>query len=133
MLRSIHVFLQFAEKYPDKPPVKLSKFSASRPEHVQLVNSTPLNVCLCIYHENFIQCCTVLHKHLLSFPAYGLELKRLLTCNDSSKDCWFKSCAHCLPENVEKKLRALVKGNEKKSIEWWQRQIAQKKSVKLER
>lgn len=54
------------------------------------------------------------------FPAYGLELKRLLTCNDSSKDCWFKNCAHCLPENVEKKLRAFIKGNEKKKIKWWQ-------------
>lgn len=110
----------FAENYPDKPPVKLAKFCALRPAHVQLVNLTPKNVCVCIYHENFIQCCTVLHKYLPQFPPYGIELKRLLTCNDETKDCWFKDCAHCGPKIVETKLRALIKGNEKKQLKWWQ-------------
>lgn len=109
-----------ADDYPDKPPVKRAKFCALRPSHVLLVESTPKNVCLCIYHENFVQCCAVLHQHLAQFPAYGTEFKRLVTCNDDSKDCWFKDCQHCSPKIVEKKLRELIKGNEKKSVKWWQ-------------
>ncbi len=77
-------------------------------------------MCVCIYHENFIQICTVLHKNLPQFPSYGTELKRLLTCNDESRDCWFGNCAQCSAKTVENKLRALIKGNDKKRINWWQ-------------
>lgn len=113
-------FFRLAEKYENKVPVKLAKFSALRPAHVKLVNATPQTVCLCIYHENFEQCCSVLHKHLSQFPAYGSELKRLFTCNDDNKDCWFKTCVACSTQTVEKKLQALMKGKEKKKITWWQ-------------
>lgn len=87
---------------------------------MKLVNSTPKTVCVCIYHENVKLCCDSLHKHLAKFPSYGPELKRILTCNDWNKDCWFKDCVDCRPEIAEKKLRAVIKGHEKDKIQWWQ-------------
>lgn len=80
----------------------------------------PNNVCVCIYHANFIEACTVLHKHVQEFPAYGTELTQLLVCCEFNRDCWFKTCADCSPTIVEQKLREIVAGKNNVKVTWLQ-------------
>lgn len=100
-------------------PVRLSKFSSLRPSHVKLVNSTPLDQCLCMYHSNFILCCNALHQSMPEFPVYGEELERLLLCENPTKGCWYRSCLKCV--NAEKILTGILKKSGKKpqSVTMW--------------
>lgn len=80
------------------PLLKRSKFCSLRPPHVQLINQMPHNVCYCLYHTNFIECCTPLHNNLPQFPSYGEDLMSLLPCdtnNETNKDCWLRKCTRC--------------------------------------
>ncbi len=77
-------------------PVGLSKFCALRPSHVKLVDSTPLDQCLCLYHTNFIMCCKAVHQNLPEFPVYGKQLESLLLCENPGKVCWLGKCTKCV-------------------------------------
>lgn len=79
----------------------------------------PHDLCTCIYHENFIECCSVLNKNVPGFPAYGQELMLLLVC-DLSKNCSFKTCKVCAMENIEKKLIGMLQGTKKSYVNWYQ-------------
>lgn len=87
--------LIFSSKEQQKPPLKRFKFCALRPKQVKLLGNMPHDVCTCVYHQNFIECCTVLNKNIAGFPAYGPELMLLLVC-DISKACSFKTCKVCV-------------------------------------
>lgn len=106
--------------FPGKPQVKLAKFCALRPNFVKLCGCMPNNVCVCIYHANFIEACTVLHKSVEGFPSYGPELNPLLVCCEFQKDCWFKTCAECSPKKIEAKLLNMIAGSGHKVVKWLQ-------------
>ena len=57
----LEVFALFKEEYPDITVGK-SKFADLRPKHVLLSSKLPHNVCLCRYHENFINANNAFHK-----------------------------------------------------------------------
>lgn len=80
----------------------------------------PHDLCTCIYHQNFIECCSALNKNIAGFPAYGEELMLLLLCDISSKQCSFKTCKVCTMKNVEKKLIAMLKDTKKSNVTWYQ-------------
>lgn len=80
----------------------------------------PHDLCTCIYHQNFIECCTVLNKNVAGFPTYGPELMLLLVCDISSKACSFKTCKDCVMENVEKKLIGMFQGTKRSNVTWHQ-------------
>lgn len=102
--------------------MKLTKFCALRPKHVKLLNDMPHDVCCCIYHENFIECCSILNKNLPVFPPYGEKSTLLLTCDPPTRACWSKTCEKCLPTTVDKRLSDLLKATKKsnKKVEWLQ-------------
>lgn len=106
--------------FSGKPGVKLAKFCALRPKFVKLCSCMPNNVCVCIYHANFIEACTVLHKSVPQFPAYGPELTQLLVCCEFNRDCWFKTCTDCSLKNIEIKLFDIIAGSGHKMIIWTQ-------------
>lgn len=82
----------------------------------------PHDVCCCIYHENFIECCDVLSKNIPGFPSYGSECTKLLICEKPTRACWFKTCEGCLPKFVDKKLNDLLKASKKsnRKVQWLQ-------------
>lgn len=53
--------------------LKKSKFFKLRPSHVLPVSETPANLCLCIYHADFINVIDSLNKIVPEIPAYGDE------------------------------------------------------------
>lgn len=93
-----------------------------RPKHVKLVNDLPHDVCCCIYHQNFIECCSILSKNLPGFPSYEMKSTLLLTCDPPTRACWFKTCEECLPAVVDKRLNDLLKASKKsnKKVKWLQ-------------
>lgn len=105
-----------------KSPVQLSKFSALRPKHVELVSDMPKELCLCLYHSNFIQCCSALNKYLPQFPTYGPEATQLLICDNPLEDCWFKTCKKCSISIVNRKLQDFckLKSVKSKRVVWKQ-------------
>jgi len=66
-IKEAHAF--FLEENTDVG-IGLSKFSELRPPHVLLNSQIPMNVCGCVYHENFIQAVDALHKVFPSIPPY---------------------------------------------------------------
>lgn len=65
-LREAHAI--FCNEYG--PLIGKSKFADLRPKHVMLSNKLPHNVCLCKYHENFINAINAFHKLVPQFPEY---------------------------------------------------------------
>lgn len=63
-----------------------SKFAELQPEHVLLSNKLPHNVCLCKYHENFINAINVLHKIVPHFPEYNKNLPESFVCKIQNKN-----------------------------------------------
>lgn len=115
-------------RFPDeneaesRPPVKMSKFCTLRPHNVKLVGQTPRNVCFCIYHSNFIQCCAAIHKFIPQIPKYGPELTEWLVCEDQTRECYFKTCKKCATSNINDKFIAASKRPEVqgKTVQWMQ-------------
>lgn len=103
-----------------------------RPDHVKLAKDMPHNVCVCKYHSNFIECCNVLHANLPEFPAYGRESMQLFVCDESSKDCCFKTCVKCNPTIIGAKLKTMAKkcNDTKKELKWklWEKLPNQKRT-----
>lgn len=103
------------------PPVKLSKFCELRPDHVKLVGSTPLETCFCLYHSNFIMCCSAINRFMPEFPKYGATLDNLLLCKDPRKSCWMRNCVKCSDTKVQQTIDDIVKrsGNDLKATVKW--------------
>lgn len=80
----------------------------------------PNNGCVCIYHANFIEACSALHKAVPQFPSYSLDLTQLLVCCEFGRDCWFKTCDDCSPKKIEEKLFNIIAGSGLKLVKWLQ-------------
>lgn len=72
-----------------------SKFAELQPKHVKLSNKLPHNVCLCIYHENFILAVTALYKGVPSFPKYSVTLCEAFMCSPVTKTCGLGNSKIC--------------------------------------
>ncbi|XP_037050033.1 uncharacterized protein LOC119085183 isoform X2 [Bradysia coprophila] len=106
------MFLEQAVQNSDeKPPIRFSKFCALRPDHVKLVNDTPLDQCRCFYHSNFILCCEAINRFMPKFPKYGNDLERLILCNNPKKECYLRKCKTC--PNIEDILATAMKNSDK--------------------
>ena len=84
----------FCEEYPETKIGK-SKFAELRPKHVLLLNKLPHNVCMCRYHENFIDAINALHNTCRDFPRYTYELPGRFLCAESMEQCWLNKCSEC--------------------------------------
>ena len=71
-----------------------SKFAELRPKHVLLSSKLPHNVCLCKYHENFINAVNALHKVSPAMPMYTHDPQTFL-CDAVNKECWMNQCEKC--------------------------------------
>lgn len=60
-----------------------------------LSSKLPHNVCLCKYHENFINAVNALHDASPTFPAYSHDLPEHFLCKGPTRDCWFNECSSC--------------------------------------
>lgn len=73
----------------------MSSFSKLKPKFIKFIGDIPQNMCLCIYHSNFIQSVNALHKYVKNIPDYGSDFFKLFLCENSTKDCWFGNCTNC--------------------------------------
>lgn len=62
-------------------------FHQNRPPHVKTINDLPLDMCLCSYHENFIQAVDALHKYVPNVLDYKKGFVRQFLCKETSADC----------------------------------------------
>ncbi len=72
MFKLEDVFRKFCEEN-ETCGIKLSLFCKLRPSHVLLMSQMPHNVCLCIYHDNFISAVNAISKAVPGFPKYDDE------------------------------------------------------------
>lgn len=63
-------------------------FYTNRPKHVKLNSDLPHDMCMCIYHSNFIEPVDALHKYVPSLPDYKNGFVQLFLCDESSMDCF---------------------------------------------
>lgn len=84
------------------------------------MSETPRNVCFCLYHTNFIQCATSLHKYIPELPNYGPKLTELLVCDAPTRECYFKTCTKCKTSKIDKRIRLIAKrsSDESKTVKW---------------
>lgn len=97
-------------------PVRFSKFCELRPKHVQLVGSTPLNQCGCLYHSNFILCCTAINGEMPEFPKYGNALECLILCREPERKCWLRQCSKC-PKIEDLLAKIVERSGKNKSVQ----------------
>lgn len=83
------VFELYKIEHPDEK-VGRSKFCELRPKHILLSSKMPHNVCLCIYHKNFISVVNILHQYNDKIPVYSFPKE--LICKDSSQSFWLNEC-----------------------------------------
>ena len=88
-IKEAHAF--FLEENTDVR-IGLSKFSELRPPHVLLNSQIPMNVCVCVYHENFIQAVDALHKVFPSIPPYSKNFPGTCLISPTDPKCWFSTC-----------------------------------------
>lgn len=120
---------------PSKPPVKLAKFCALRPAHILLVGDTPHDMCFCIYHTNFMECCETIHKHMPEFPKYGEDLFNLLVCVNATPNCWFRKCKKCNSDKIKKTMKEMLQRSKKdQNVKWieWKKNDAANRYYKSE-
>ena len=86
-------FVCFKDENPDIK-LGLSKFAELRPEHVLLSSQMPKNVCVCMYHENFILAVETLHSYCPSIPLYKTEFPASCLVDPVDEKCWFSECRH---------------------------------------
>lgn len=116
-------------------PLKISKFCNLRPVHVKLVNTMPRNVCYCLYHTNFIECCKSLHRIIPEFPLYDSDSIEFLICENSTVDCWTRKCVICTATAIKGKVEELFKtsiGSPTPTVSWlmWKQDENIKRCVK---
>ncbi|CAB4014894.1 Hypothetical predicted protein [Paramuricea clavata] len=89
----METYALFCKEYPNK--IGKSKFAELRPKHVLLSSKLPHNVCLCKYHENFINAVNILHQVSPSVPLYTNEFPQSCLCNPVKRECWMNQCEQC--------------------------------------
>lgn len=83
-------------------------FRKFRPQNVKVLNDMPHNLCMCIYHANYIEAVKSLSKLSPNIPDYANGFVQHFLCENSKDDCWFGKCDQCTGISVEK-LAAFVK------------------------
>lgn len=76
-------------------PIKPTKFYELRPKNILPVGDTPANLCLCMYHADFINAVDSIKKVIPEMPAYGEEFYSSFFCEPMSKACWINECPDC--------------------------------------
>ncbi|CAB3988658.1 Hypothetical predicted protein [Paramuricea clavata] len=89
----METYALFCKEYPNK--IGKSKFAELRPKHVLLSSKLPHSVCLCKYHENFINAVNILHQVSPSVPLYTNEFPQSCLCNPVKRECWMNQCEQC--------------------------------------
>jgi hypothetical protein len=103
-----HMVLTISEAFHlfklDFPEIPVGKtlFYQLRPQHVKLLSQLPHNVCVCMYHANFVYLVEAIQKIC---PAVPNDLMSLLVCNAASEECITNSCPSC---NLETGFQTLV-------------------------
>ncbi|KAG8176758.1 hypothetical protein JTE90_003389 [Oedothorax gibbosus] len=93
-----HLFTSLKEAHAlflqQHPSISLgsSKFAKLRPKYVLLNSKLPHNVCMCKYHENFINAVNSLSKVMVSVPPYTHDFPNQLICDTPTQNCWLKNC-----------------------------------------
>lgn len=41
-------------------------------------------------------CCKAIHRYIPEFPLYGVQLERLILCENPTTDCWLRNCSKCV-------------------------------------
>ena len=92
-LQKRYICFAISEPYKDKnPAVKISStsFYNQKPDFIQLRAETPVNPCLCTYHENM---------RLLTFAVKKLRgisgLINRIVCDKSNPNCMMQKCEIC--------------------------------------
>lgn len=68
-------------------------------------------------------CCSAINHYMPEFPKYGATLERLLLCENSTKNCWIRTCSMCSDDKIRQKLVDIVKRSGKDlkgSVKWTQ-------------
>jgi hypothetical protein len=92
MLMTINeAYSLFKEEFPEVS-VKKSSFRYQRPPHVKLLSELPHNVCVCIYHANFMNLVDALKATAPNVPD---NLLASIVCDTASAPCMTNSCSSC--------------------------------------
>ena len=87
-----------------------SRFAELRPEYVKLTGELPRNVCVCIYHGNFILLLEALHRYDSSIPLYSENFTSTVVCtNGILESCFTNECLLCKDGKVFKSTYPLQK------------------------
>ena len=109
-----HLVVSVIEAYniwkSENPSQKIGKstFSSLRPKYVLLTSQLPRNVCVCKYHENFINAVNALYKAKSTIPKYDESFTLNIVCDMATDECWFNKCSTCMNENFFKKRYPLL-------------------------
>ena len=68
-----------------------------------LTSQLPRNVCVCKYHENFINAVNALHRVKSAIPKYDESFPLNIVCDMASDECWFNKCSTCMNGNFKKR------------------------------
>ncbi|KAG8171901.1 hypothetical protein JTE90_017788 [Oedothorax gibbosus] len=92
-----HLFTSLKEAHAlflqQHPSISLgrSKFAKLRPKYVLLNSKLPHNVCMCKYHENFINSVNSLSKVMVSVPPYTHDFPNQLICDTPTQNAGLKT------------------------------------------
>ena len=77
-----------------------------------LTSQLPRNVCVCKYHENFINAVNALYKAKSTIPKYDESFTLNIVCDMATGECWFNKCSTCTNGNLFKKRCPLLEDEE---------------------
>ena len=80
-----------------------------------LTSQLPRNVCVCKYHENFINAANALHKVKSTIPKYDESFTLNIVCDMATDECWFNKCSTYMNGNLFKKRYPLLEDEERLS------------------
>ena len=75
-----------------------------------LTSQFPRNVCLCKYHENFINAVNALHRVKSAIPKYDESFNLNIVCDMATDEGWFNKCSTCMNGNFKKKKVSIIRG-----------------------
>ena len=73
------------------------------------MSQLPRNVCVCKYHENFINAVNGLHKVKSSIPKYDESFTLNIVCDMATDECWFNKHSTCMNGTLFKKRYSRMK------------------------
>ena len=81
-----------------------------------LTSQLPRDVCVCKYHESFLNAVNALHKVKSTIPKYDESFTLSIVCDMVTGECWFNKCSTCMNGNLFKKRYQLLDNEESFSI-----------------